>query len=653
MGSIFKYLSYIFQELIKIMNTGTSKLKKYSLFAGLSVIISIMILTFTYTSVQIKKNQGMIQNLLINTSASAKQLVSQSAEILKESKLLLEQLNTISVKNKPDINKSYLSFTLLRTEPSGQNLSDNLYKMGNTPFQNDIDSSKLIKIITPELGSNLELIEALANDQFWSTQDAADLAFDQFYETNNNINLLKIVAVVMSIFLTFFIVKNQKIANSKLAYQASTDMLTLLPNRSRQLDNIQEQIARHPDSIFAVVFIDIDYFKIINDNYGHDVGDVILNKFAAKINSYLKEGDILSRFGGDEFVLLLRSIKSEKQAKKYIKKLSLALDTSFQVNNTEIFVTASIGASLYSEECKEKCSDPKILLKHADIAMYSAKQIGRNSYQFFSKDTKDRMESEHKICHALNTILKNNNADKELYLKYQPLLNIKEQDVTECEALIRWTKLNGEEVSPDNFIPLAEANNLIEKINLFVINEACLQQYKWQQNKQKQIRININLSGNKISFNKLIEQLKHNLSKYNLTPSLFGVELTERTINDISKETILQLDELRKKGLKISIDDFGTGYSSLSELKNLPVTTLKIDKVFIQGLPNDKKDHALVKTIIDLGHSLNLDIVAEGVETKEQHHFLEEHLCNVGQGYYYQSPLHSDSLTQLEMCHTA
>ena len=620
------------------MNLGNDRFKKYSLLMGLTVIISIMIITFTYTSKQIKDNQKIIEALLINTTKSAKQLVSHSNEVLNESRLLIAELNRLPLNNnKIDQGNLYSSYTLLKTSIS-----------------NDYtDANKLIHIITPKLGNNLQRIEEMTNDQFWSTQDAAGKAFAEFYDTTNNINILKIVAVIMTILLTYFIIKNQKIANRKLVYQANTDMLTLLPNRSRQLENIQDQITNKPDSTFVVAFIDIDYFKVINDNYGHDVGDMILNRFAAEINSHLNEEDILSRFGGDEFVLLLRSIKSEKQAEQFIKKLSSSLDTSFQIDETEIFISASIGASIYSSKCKDECKDPKVLLKHADIAMYSAKHISRNSFRFFSKETKDRIESEHNICHALHTILKNNNADKQLHLKYQPLLNIKEEDITECEALIRWTDQYDKEIVPDQFIPLAEKNNLIEKINLFVINEACQQQYKWQQNKQKPMRININLSGNKIVFNKLIERLRYNLEKYALRPSLFGIELTERTINEISKETILQLDQLRKDGMKISIDDFGTGYSSLSELKNLPVTTLKIDKGFIQGLPNDKKDHALVKTIIDLGHSLNLDIVAEGVETIEQHLFLKKHLCNVGQGYYYQHPLHSDNLAQLQMHHVA
>ena len=613
---------------------GSDRIKKYSLLIGLSVIISIMISSFIYSSTQIQSNKEALEELLRARSDGEQALNGKSVEILKRSQLLVEELGQFLTENNQ--NNPALSYTLLKIDHNDNSLNRNI-------------TNRLLHRIIPALDHNLALIETMNDEQFWESQEAAGKAFNNFDETIFNIQILKIVTVMVTLILTFFILKNQKMANRKLAYQANTDMLTLLPNRSRQIKNIQNQIKSKPESFFAVVFIDIDYFKIINDNYGHDIGDIILNKFAAQIKAHLKEGDILSRFGGDEFVLLLRSMKSKKQTKKFIKKLSSALDTSFLIDNTEIFITASIGVSFYTPNCPDdKCNNPKILLKHADIAMYSAKQIGRNSFRFFSQETKDRIETEHNICHALHTILRNKDEQNELYLKYQPLLNIREEEVTECEALIRWKTIEGE-ISPDEFIPLAEKNNLIEKVNLFVINQACLQQYKWQQSKQKPMRININLSGNKLVFSNLIARLKHNLHKYKLEPSLFGIELTERTISEISKDTLHDLELLRKNGMKISIDDFGTGYSSLSELKNLPVTTLKIDKAFIKGLPYDKKDHALVKTIIDLGHSLNLDIVAEGVENIEQHLFLKKHSCNVGQGYFYQKPLHGDGMENIQM----
>ena len=232
---------------------------------------------------------------------------------------------------------------------------------------------------------------------------------------------------------------------------------------------------------------------------------------------------------------------------------------------------------------------------------------------------------------------------------YQPLTNISDGRITECEALIRWKGIDGEVISPDVFIPLAEKTNLIEKINLLVVDEACKQQKEWQDLGVNNVRININLCGNKLIFNNLLARFKHNLERLNLPPDLFGIELTERTLNEISDKTMRQLAEIRKKGVKISIDDFGTGYSSLSYLKKLPITTLKIDKEFIKGLPEDKDDQAFVRAIITLGHSLDLDIVAEGVETLEQFEFLKEHACNTVQGFYFHRPLDSDQIPNLQL----
>jgi predicted signal transduction protein with EAL and GGDEF domain len=374
------------------------------------------------------------------------------------------------------------------------------------------------------------------------------------------------------------------------------------------------------------------------------VGDKTLKKFSSILQENITSEDILARFGGDEFVLLLTHITSKKEAFDFIQNLSKTLEMSINIDNHEIFISASIGASLYPNDAKTT----KALLKNADIAMYSAKQSGRNCFKCFSQEVSQTMDREHSITHALHTILKNNNKNGELFLKYQPLYNIKDGNIAEFEALIRWENSEGRNILPDEFIPLAEKSNLIEKINLFVINEACKQQSEWQKTKMNNIRININLSGNKIIFEKLLEQFNKNILEMSLSPSLFGIELTERTLNQISDETIQELDKIRKRGMKISIDDFGTDYSSLIYLKKLPITTLKIDKAFICDLTNNSEDKALVKTIIDLGHSLNLDVVAEGVETAEQLKFLKDHACNIAQGYYFNKPLNTEQVFQLK-----
>ncbi len=497
----------------------------------------------------------------------------------------------------------------------------------------------------PRQKAVLDLIKDMADYQHNIESEANLVSKDDNNKVLSSVIIFDIASIIISIFLTIYILRRQKLHDKELAFLATTDILTELPNRSKLISSIDDHIKVKPIDPFAVIFFDIDYFKSINDNYGHEVGDEILKEFANKITWFIKPQDILSRFGGDEFVLLLRSIKTEEEAITLVTKLSEELDTSITINENEIFMSASIGVSLYPQDG----GNAKKLLTDADIAMYSAKQMGRNCFQFFSKETSDRLEKEHAVCHALHSVLKNDNRDNQLCLQYQPLLNIKTGDTTECEALLRWKNHEGVNIPADEFIPLAEKTNLIEKLNLFVIDEACKQQSLWQTTKTTDIRININLSGNKIIFTKLLDRFIQNVEFYELDPKLFGIELTERTIHEVSKETIKDLEKMRKKGVKISIDDFGTGYSSLSHLKKLPITTLKIDKEFITGLPEDKADHALVKAIITLGHSLNLDVVAEGVETFEQFEFLKKYSCDIAQGYYYHRPLPGNKISHLEL----
>ncbi len=450
---------------------------------------------------------------------------------------------------------------------------------------------------------------------------------------------------LLTLLLALSVTKKSKKNRLKLERQARTDSLTDLPNRKQFIKIVESQMTENVDTVFAIIFLDIDYFKSINDNYGHDVGDEVLKKFTSIIQANIRPMDTLARFGGDEFVLLLSHINCREDAHNFLKKLSGVLETSITINDNEIFISASIGGNLYPWDA----SNAKQLLKNADIAMYSAKQAGRNCFKCFSKTVSDAMAKEHSITHALHTIIKNKNKKGELFLKYQPLHNIKNGDIREYEALIRWRNTEGVDITPDEFIPLAEKSNLIEKINLFVIDEVCKQQSKWQAMYIKPMRVNINLSGNRIIFEKLLERFYKNINDLNLSPSSFGIELTERTLNQISNETIQALDVARKQGMKISIDDFGTDYSSLIYLKKLPVTTLKIDKVFIDDLSKNSEDEALVKTIIDLGHSLHLDVVAEGVETIEQVNVLKKHACNIAQGYYFNKPLSSEQVTRLQL----
>jgi len=524
-------------------------------------------------------------------------------------------------------------------------------------IQNDnIDRAKklFINVTLPRQRINLDLIDQMVDLQFWLEQDKLSVSEESLVKNRSTIISLNGTILLASILISLFLLLKQYKDNRKLQSEATTDSLTGLPNRSRLIANMDEFIKQKPTHTFAVLFFDIDFFKSINDNYGHSVGDLVIQKFAKRIKIQTQRNDILSRFGGDEFVLLLRSIKSEDQAREFVAKLSSSLNTSFKFKDKEIFITASIGVSLYNQSCETigGCITSKSLLKQSDVAMYSAKKSGRNCFRFFSKEDSDKLANDYAISHSLHTLLKddNNKAIEELSLVYQPLVKINHnEDIKECEALIRWKTDEGKDIPPNDFIPLAEKSNLIEKINYFVVDTACKQQSDWKKKGIANLRININLSGNRLVFKSTLTRFEDNMNKYSLQPGDFGIELTERTLFEISNETIKTLGKLRKLGMKISIDDFGTEYSSLNYLKKLPITTLKIDKSFIAGLADDKDDQALVKSIISIGHSLQLDVVAEGVETIEQLNFLKNNACNTVQGYFFHKPLNSNLIPDLKL----
>ena len=491
---------------------------------------------------------------------------------------------------------------------------------------------------------HIESFHKTTSQAAYSNLETAKLMSD---DSHKSVIIMKVLSMLMASLLMFVLIKKQRKRDKDLSYLVSTDTLTELPNRHSFIHDIENTVvnANASDNKFALVFLDIDYFKSINDNYGHEMGDKILHRFATTIKNEISSTDMLARFGGDEFVLLLKNINNKKDANRIVKRISNALDTSYFFNDNEIFISASLGASMYPDDG----SNAKQLLKNADIAMYAAKEAGRNCYEFYSSKNNKKLEHEDTMAHALQTILKDKNSSNELTLLYQPLINVADKSFHECEALIRWTNKNGLSVNTAEFIEIAEKSNLIEEVNIFVIEQACKQQNEWQKQGLKNIRININLSGNKRIFKQLFKSLTQQVKRYNLDPKLFGIELTERTMYEISAETIGQLVHFRSLGMKIAIDDFGTGYSSLSYLKDLPITTLKIDQKFISGLPSEKVDMALVKTIISLAHSLNLDVIAEGVETQAQFDFLKNSDCNIAQGYLLQEPLKSDEISKLKL----
>lgn len=651
------------------MLTFSPKLQNYILPFGFAIIIFLMVSTAFLSATRIAStNKTFIENQIeINAINSLLDIMSdanlQRSHILFKlvhnqdsytlnvliSKMVLGAIRFKKARDK------FISYNLSENEKKllfiqSQMTSENIASV-NTLVIHLIDKEyeQAAFVLTNEALPKSKLILDLINQLQITAQEKAQVKAVETKKVStdvtNNIITVNFVSIFISFMLMLYLIRKQKQSDSNLSKLATTDTLTELPNRDSFINNINQAILKNINSSFSIIFLDIDYFKSINDIYGHEVGDKVLNLFSDSIQNLLSPGDILSRFGGDEFVLLLKNDNQINDVTSVITRLSKELDTSFMIDNNEIFVSASIGASNYPNDG----STAKQLLKNADIAMYAAKQSGRNCFQFFSLENSKRLKHEHDISHALQTILKKKNLGKELFLVYQPLVNIDDNNFNECEALIRWQDENRNTVNTSEFIEIAEKSNLIEKVNMFVIEEACKQQHEWQKQGINNVRININLSGNKRIFSKLFKSLLENLNRYDLCPTLFGIELTERTMYEVSEDTIKDLEHFRGLGMKIAIDDFGTGYSSLSYLKDLPITSLKIDREFITGLPDEKVDVALVKAIITLAHSLDFDVVAEGVETQQQFDFLKSCKCNIAQGYLLHYPLSSDDITKLKL----
>ncbi len=646
------------------------KFQKYALPCGFVIILILMIGTMLLTAERVDKTSKTIISNQIESNNIYNLLDRMSDANLERSHIIFK----LSHSTNKQLTEYYISwlydesikFNNARKKYVSSNLSPSEIKLLSTQAVLTIENIRSINevidfledghykdaaylintTVLPHNKSILTIIDKLYDVARTNVNTKIEETKSISGYTYKSIITISAISIVLSFLLMYYLMRKQKRNEQTLSILASTDSLTELPNRNSFVKKINDEIliAEEQNTEFSVVFLDIDYFKSINDMYGHEVGDEIINRFCQTIKDNITQVDVLSRFGGDEFVLLLKN-KNHFQVRNILSKLSNALDTSYFIGANEIFVSASIGACSYPIDGQ----DHKELLKNADIAMYASKEAGRNCFQFYSISNSEKKDEENKISLALQTILKNNNKDKELSLVYQPLVNISDDQFYECEALIRWKDKDGNLQNTGKFIEIAEKSNLIEKVNMFVIEEVCKQQALWRKLGLPNVRVHINLSGNKRIFSNLFKYLSDNLKEYKLAPSLFGIELTERTIYEVSEKTTGDLEYFRSLGMKISIDDFGTGYSSLSYFKNLPITSVKIDRAFIIGVPNEKIDVALVKAIITLAHSLDFDVVAEGVETKEQFDFLKQYKCNIAQGYLLHHPMNPEDVFKLKL----
>lgn len=426
-------------------------------------------------------------------------------------------------------------------------------------------------------------------------------------------------------------ISEQKRTQEKIHYLANFDPLTALPNRMQMENHLQYtlNLAKRNEGKFALFFLDLDHFKSINDTLGHSIGDQLLMELAKRLSTIIREEDTVSRMGGDEFILLLPETEANGAA-QVAQKLLTSIANPFQLTDHELTVTASIGIALYPSDG----TDIENLSKNADIAMYRAKQEGRNAYCFFTHEMQKNSQRNLELSNALHTALERN----EFYLVYQPQMCAANGKVIGAEALIRWEHPQFGSVSPAEFIPIAEDNGTILSIGEWVLRTAVSQAAAWNQSGIDLIMA-VNLSAVQFRHSSLPSLIINILDEAQLAPKYLEIELTEGVAMYNPQSAIKIMNTLNEIGIRMSIDDFGTGYSSLSYLKKFKVYKLKIDQSFVRDITTDSEDRAIVNAIIQLAHSLGPTTIAEGVETLDQLNYLQQQKCDEIQGYHYSKPL--------------
>lgn len=425
----------------------------------------------------------------------------------------------------------------------------------------------------------------------------------------------------------------RKEAEKRIIEMATHDALTGLPNRHLLQDRVEQALvhdARRQRQM-AVLFIDLDHFKMINDSLGHDIGDLLLKAVANRLKFCVRTEDTVARQGGDEFIVVLNSIAESLDAAKVAQKILDSLMQPFYIHGNELHIGGSIGIAVFPNDG----GTAETLLRNSDVAMYHAKENGRNNYQFFTDELNKSAYERHTLSLDLRYAMERN----ELILHYQPVMDMPNHQLYGLEALLRWRHPVHQLISPDKFINLAEETGLIIPIGEWVLKTVCMQIKAWQNQGYYVPRIAINLSARQFRDKDLISNISQILKETGVDAKYISLEITESMLIDNIEKVVETLSRLHAMGLHISIDDFGTGYSSLSYLKKFPIHTLKIDRSFVRDIVTDKNDRTIVAAIIAMAHSLELDVIAEGIEIEEQLAFLTEQKCNHYQGYYFSKPV--------------
>ncbi len=435
-------------------------------------------------------------------------------------------------------------------------------------------------------------------------------------------------------------VNERKAIQKQLEHNSNHDALTRIPNRSyltNLLSRVIKRPERHKNYMFAVLFLDIDRFKVINDSLGHMKGDDLLITVAKRLETCIRPVDRLARFGGDEFVIFMDDIKDVTDSIVVCERIQKELSAPFDLGEREIFITASIGIAL-SATGYHQAND---ILRDADSAMYRAKALGRDRYELF--DTKlhrtamKLLELESDLWRAME--------QREFIIHYQPIVSVSDSKITGAEALLRWNHPEQGIIPPFEFIPLAEETGLISAIGEWVLRTACAQNRKWQDQGNTHLKININFSARQFQCQDIPELISNVLQEIGMNEQSLDIEITESIA--MEPTSIATLKKLTEMGIQTSIDDFGTGYSSLGSLKRFPISAIKIDKSFIKDITVNPNVEAIIKAIIIMAHTLNIKVIAEGVETAEQFSFLRNYSCDEAQGYYFSKPLPTKEFSAL------
>lgn len=432
-----------------------------------------------------------------------------------------------------------------------------------------------------------------------------------------------------------------KESEERIIKLATRDSLTGLPNRLLFQDRLQQSIesAKRDKKSVAVLFVDLDRFKNVNDSLGHETGDRLLNEVAARMRKCIRRSDTVARLGGDEFVLCLAQLRNPADATKVAKKITESLARRFEIDGQQINTSCSIGISLYPTDAV----DAGTLLRNADTAMYHAKERGRNNHQFFSADMNVRAMVRHEVEVALRKAIDND----EFTLVYQPQTTVGDNAVVGAEALLRWRHPERGLVAPVEFIQVAEDSGLIEPIGRWVLKEACAQLRRWEQRGCRPIRVAVNISPRQLlDPEAFLEYVTRTYTECGVSPRQIELEMTESLLLDHFEENAMMLRRLGQSGIRIAVDDFGTGYSSLSYIKRLPIDSIKIDRSFIRDIETDPDDAEIIKAIIAMAHGLKLRVTAEGVESARQLAALRNLGCDEYQGYLVSKPVDPDCFAE-------